>query len=46
MCALYEFIYSFRKTPESPFPDLTSEEAINALKMMKKIKDTISSGII
>jgi len=39
----YEFIYSFRKTPESTFPGFESDEAIEALKKLKEIKKEISS---
>ncbi|ORX80961.1 periplasmic binding protein-like II [Anaeromyces robustus] len=42
-CSIYETIYSFRDKPESPFPELTSQNAIDALIMTKKIKDEISS---
>ena len=43
-CSIYEFIYSFRESKESPFPELTSQTAIDALKFLKKIKEEISSG--
>jgi len=42
-CSLYEFIYSYRDRKDSSFPELTSETAINALKMIKKIKNDLSS---
>ncbi|OUM61738.1 hypothetical protein PIROE2DRAFT_12195, partial [Piromyces sp. E2] len=42
-CSLYEFIYSYRKSKESPFPELLSQEVINALEMIKKMKNDISS---
>ena len=45
MCSIYEFIHTFRKSVESPFPDITSEEAVNALNMMKRLKEEIASGI-
>ncbi|ORX80974.1 periplasmic binding protein-like II [Anaeromyces robustus] len=45
-CSAYEFIYSYRNTVDSPYPGFTSEEAINALGMMKKLKDEISSNSI
>ncbi|OUM68452.1 hypothetical protein PIROE2DRAFT_3912 [Piromyces sp. E2] len=41
-CSLYQFIYSFRKNSDSPFPDLSSKEAINALNTMKEITDALS----
>jgi len=43
-CSIYEFIYSYRNSIESPFPDLTSQEANNALNMIKRIKNEIASG--
>jgi len=44
-CSIVESIHSYRDTPESPFPELTSQNAIDALEMMKTIKNEISSGI-
>jgi len=44
MCSLYQFLYSYRKSPDSSFPEITSPEAIEALEMLKKIKNTISTG--
>ncbi|ORX83189.1 periplasmic binding protein-like II [Anaeromyces robustus] len=38
-----QFIYSYRESVESPFPDFTSENAVNALKMIKKLKEEIAS---
>jgi len=43
MCSLYEFIYTFRETPDAPFPDMDSEEAKRALEMINRIKDEVSS---
>eukprot|EP00833_Pecoramyces_ruminatium_P018732 jgi/Orpsp1_1/1192764/evm.model.d7180000095714.1 len=43
ICSIYEFIYSFRDSVDSEFPDLLSQNALDALKMMKKIKNEISS---
>jgi len=45
MGSVYEFMYSFRDKVEDPFPDLLSENAVNSLIMMKKLKNEISSGI-
>ncbi|OUM69936.1 hypothetical protein PIROE2DRAFT_2137, partial [Piromyces sp. E2] len=42
-CSIYEFIYSFRKSVNDPFPNLTSKEAEDALIMMKRIKEEASS---
>ncbi|ORX84437.1 periplasmic binding protein-like II, partial [Anaeromyces robustus] len=46
LCSIYEFIYSCRETYESPFPELTSENTIKATKLIKKIKDELSSDEI
>eukprot|EP00833_Pecoramyces_ruminatium_P006823 jgi/Orpsp1_1/1180855/evm.model.c7180000074881.1 len=43
--SLYEFIYSFRDSVESEFPELTSKNAIEALEMIKRMKEEISSEI-
>eukprot|EP00833_Pecoramyces_ruminatium_P017149 jgi/Orpsp1_1/1191181/evm.model.d7180000083982.1 len=44
-CSLYEFIYSFRNERNSSFPEITSNEAQNALKMIKKMKNEIASDM-
>jgi len=44
MCSLYEFIYTFRENPDSPFPDIDSDEAKKALEMMEKIKKEVASS--
>jgi len=46
MGSIYEFMYTFRDEIDSPFPKLTSQNAIDSLKMMKKLKEEISSGLI
>ncbi|ORX50396.1 periplasmic binding protein-like II [Piromyces finnis] len=46
MCSIYEFIYSFRDTPESPFPNFKSNNALEALNKLDKIKKEISSDQI
>ncbi|ORX46906.1 hypothetical protein BCR36DRAFT_585012 [Piromyces finnis] len=43
VCSIHEYIYSFRETPQSPFPGYASETAIEALEKFKEIKDRISS---
>jgi len=43
--SIYEYIYSFRDSYELPFPEYTSQSTINALEMLKKIKNEISSGL-
>jgi len=45
MCSLYEFIHSFRKSPEEGFPEISSDETKEALTTMKKIMNKVSSGI-
>ncbi|KAG4100518.1 periplasmic binding protein-like II [Neocallimastix lanati (nom. inval.)] len=45
-CSLYEFIYSYRDSVDSSFPELQSEESKNAIEMIKKIKDELSSNEI
>ncbi|ORX84161.1 periplasmic binding protein-like II [Anaeromyces robustus] len=45
-CLLYDFIYSYRKSKDSPFPEITSQEAIDSLKMMKTLKNEIGIGEI
>ncbi|OUM62603.1 hypothetical protein PIROE2DRAFT_11088, partial [Piromyces sp. E2] len=41
-----EFIYSYRNSKDSKFPNYESDEAINALKKLKEIKDEMSSDEI
>ncbi|OUM67982.1 hypothetical protein PIROE2DRAFT_4399, partial [Piromyces sp. E2] len=41
--SVYEFIYSYRNSINSPFPDLTSQESIDALNMIRRIKEEVSS---
>jgi len=43
MSSLYEYIYSFRDNINDPFPDLRSQNALDAIKMLKRIKKEISS---
>jgi len=43
-CSLYEYLYSYRKSKYDPIPKLTSNTTIEALKMIKRIKNEISSG--
>ncbi|ORX80973.1 hypothetical protein BCR32DRAFT_268565 [Anaeromyces robustus] len=42
-CSIYEFIYSYRNSVDSPFPEFSSNEAINALEMIKRLKNEIAS---
>ncbi|ORX82376.1 periplasmic binding protein-like II [Anaeromyces robustus] len=46
LCSIYEFIYSCRETYDSPFPELTSNTTVEAIKLIKKIKEEISSDEI
>ncbi|OUM63573.1 hypothetical protein PIROE2DRAFT_9855, partial [Piromyces sp. E2] len=46
MCSLIEFIYSCRESYDSPFPKLTSKTAIDAIELIKRIKEEISSDEI
>jgi len=46
MCSIYEYLYSFRETKDSPMPEFNSERAIEALKKFNKIKDATSSNEI
>jgi len=43
---LYELVYSYRNTADIKFPGFGSKEAIDAAKMIKQIKEEISSGNI
>ncbi|ORX60797.1 periplasmic binding protein-like II [Piromyces finnis] len=44
ICSFQEFIHSYRETIESPYPDYSSPEALNALNKLKEIMNEISSG--
>eukprot|EP00833_Pecoramyces_ruminatium_P010810 jgi/Orpsp1_1/1184842/evm.model.c7180000091215.1 len=46
ICSIYEFIYSCRESYESPFPEIRSQTTIEAMKLIKKIKEEISSDEI
>jgi len=43
ICSLYEFLYSYRKDIDSDFPEITSNEAVEALEKIKEMKERISS---
>ncbi|ORX85072.1 hypothetical protein BCR32DRAFT_242070 [Anaeromyces robustus] len=45
-CSIYETIYSFRDSINSPFPGITSQKAIDALEKIKEVKNELSSGKI
>jgi len=42
---LYEFINSFRESNNSTHPEITSETAKDAMKMLKNMKEEIGEGI-
>ncbi|ORX79447.1 periplasmic binding protein-like II [Anaeromyces robustus] len=42
-CSMYELIHSYRNSVDSPYPKFTSQEAIDALNMIKNLKKEISS---
>ncbi|ORX85070.1 hypothetical protein BCR32DRAFT_242068 [Anaeromyces robustus] len=42
-CSIYETIYSFRDSINSPFPGITSQKAIDALEKIKEVKNELSS---
>ncbi|ORY37872.1 hypothetical protein LY90DRAFT_52773 [Neocallimastix californiae] len=46
MISILEYIYSFRKTKDSPFPKYTDQEAVDALNKIKELKDALASDII
>ncbi|OUM68817.1 hypothetical protein PIROE2DRAFT_3336 [Piromyces sp. E2] len=46
MCSLYEFLYSYRDTVESPLPNFKSDNALEALNKINEIKNEISSDQI
>ncbi|ORX80432.1 periplasmic binding protein-like II [Anaeromyces robustus] len=43
ICSSLEFIYSYRDTVDSPIPDYLSDNAINAFKKIKELKEKLSS---
>ncbi|KAL6608384.1 periplasmic binding protein-like II [Neocallimastix sp. 'constans'] len=45
-CTFYEFIYSFRKEVNDDYPEFPSKEAIEALEMMKRMKEEIGSDLV
>jgi len=46
LVSIYEFIHSCRNSPEDPFPEINSKTTINALKLLKRLKNEISSDDI
>ncbi|OUM67814.1 hypothetical protein PIROE2DRAFT_4623 [Piromyces sp. E2] len=44
-CSLYEYFYSNRNSVDDPMPNPSSKESIEAIKLLKKIKDDISSDM-
>jgi len=45
-CSIIEFFHSFRDSVSSPFPSYQSQELVDALEMMKKLKNEIASDDI
>jgi len=46
VCSVYSFLFSYRNSVADAMPKITSKEAINGLKMIKKIKDGLASNDI
>jgi len=46
MCSIYEYLYSFRETKDSPMPEFNSERAVEALEKFNIIKNATSSNDI
>ena len=40
----YEFVYSFRKNQDTIFPGFDSNEAVEAFKKLKEIKNELAPG--
>jgi len=45
MCSIYQFLYSYRETKESPIPEFSSQTSIDALNKLLEIRERISSSI-
>ncbi len=43
MCSIYEYLYSFRETVDSPMPEFNSQRAVEAFEKYDKIKKEVSS---
>jgi len=46
MCSLYQLLYSYRETKESPMPGFNSQTSIDALNKLLEIREKISSSKI
>jgi len=44
--SVYEFINSFRKSNDSPHPEITSKTTVEALKKIKEMKDELGEDIL
>ncbi|OUM57927.1 hypothetical protein PIROE2DRAFT_16936, partial [Piromyces sp. E2] len=44
--SIYEFLYSFRDSIDADLPEIGSQEYLNALEMIKKVKNTLSSDAV
>ncbi|ORX82031.1 periplasmic binding protein-like II [Anaeromyces robustus] len=45
VAATLEFIHTFRDNKDDDFPEITSENAVNALKKMKEVKEKASDDV-
>ncbi|KAL6625951.1 hypothetical protein U3516DRAFT_622772 [Neocallimastix sp. 'constans'] len=43
VCSLYQILYSYRETKDSPLPEFTSQAGVDALNKLLEIKNKISS---
>ncbi|OUM64794.1 hypothetical protein PIROE2DRAFT_8336 [Piromyces sp. E2] len=46
MCSIYQFLYSYRDTKESPIPEFNSKTSVDALNKLLEIRKRISSNEI
>ncbi|KAL6630325.1 periplasmic binding protein-like II [Neocallimastix californiae] len=42
--SIFEMIHSFKDAPREPHPDIKSQKTMDALKMIKRMKDEITQG--
>ena len=45
MCSIYQLLYSYRETKESPIPEFNSQASIDAINKLLEIREKISSSI-
>jgi len=46
MCSIYQLLYSYRETKESPIPEFNSQTSIDALNKLLEIREKVSSNYI